>query len=259
MAYPTNTDALITLLKEQLDTELGNGRYSSAIDTLEKLQSIRLVGSGGGGGGASATDIGNAVNGTPITGESLEAGGAGGTGWLSSLRKALAPPRTRTTSSVVITTALTESTFTLSNVRQFEIGNRSSVPLRYSFVANNTINGANFTSVSRNTMSRSESDILVTGTLYVSAESLPTPLAISSTTTSGSPTVTTAASFSSAIVGQAISGTGILANTRIGSINAAGTSLTLVGSDGATPVNATASGTVSLTIAGAVVRLSTWS
>jgi hypothetical protein len=45
--------------------------------------------SGGGGGGASATDIGNAVNGTPITGQTLEAGGNGGTGWLASIRKAI--------------------------------------------------------------------------------------------------------------------------------------------------------------------------
>jgi hypothetical protein len=43
----------------------------------------------GGGGGASATDIGNAVNGTPITGQTLETGGAGNTGWLASLRKAI--------------------------------------------------------------------------------------------------------------------------------------------------------------------------
>jgi hypothetical protein len=88
MAYPANTDAKIALLKEQLDTDLANGINSGVIETLEKLQGIRQAGSVG-GGGASATDIGNAVNGTPITGQSLESGGNGGTGWLSSLRKAI--------------------------------------------------------------------------------------------------------------------------------------------------------------------------
>jgi hypothetical protein len=47
------------------------------------------LGNLGSGGGASAPDIGNAVNGTPITGQSLESGGAGTTGWLASLRKAI--------------------------------------------------------------------------------------------------------------------------------------------------------------------------
>jgi hypothetical protein len=117
MAYPTNTDALITSLKEQLDTELGNGRYSSAIDTLEKLQNIRLVGSGGGGGGgASAPDIGNAVNGTPINGQSLETGGNGGTGWLSSLRKAVTDrlPASLGTKTAALSVSTTDATPPLS-------------------------------------------------------------------------------------------------------------------------------------------------
>jgi hypothetical protein len=89
MAYPTNVDAKIALLEAQLEADLANGLNSSVIEILEKLKNIRLVGSGGGGGGASASDIGNAVNGTPINGQSLEAGGTGNTGWLASIRKAI--------------------------------------------------------------------------------------------------------------------------------------------------------------------------
>jgi hypothetical protein len=47
------------------------------------------LGGGSGGSGPTAAEIGEAVNGTPITGQTLEAGGASGTGWLSSLRKAI--------------------------------------------------------------------------------------------------------------------------------------------------------------------------
>jgi hypothetical protein len=223
------------------------GLPAGALDTAIALSVIQ--GSGGGGsGGLTQDQHRDAVR-----------DGIDQSADVETIKTNTAQPTTRATSSIVLTTALTENSFTLAAVRQFEIGNGSGVPLRYSFVANNTLNSANFTPIPRDVLSRSESDILFTGNLFISAESLPTPLTISSTTTSGSPTVTTGASFSGASVGQAISGTGIPANTRIGSINAAGTSLTLVAADGATPVNATASGTNNLTISGAIIRLSTWS
>jgi hypothetical protein len=186
----------------------------------------------------------------------LRSGSNGGGSTPSSISSA---PAIRTTSTIILDTALTEGTFLLANVRQFEIGNGSLVPLRYSFVSGATVDSANHTRIHQDVETRSESDIFFSGTMYICAESLPTPLAIASTTTSGSASVTTAASFSDAVVGQSISGTGIPLGARIGSINAAKNSLNLVASDGITPVTATASGSVTLSITGAVVRLTTWS
>jgi hypothetical protein len=67
-----------------------------------------------------------------------------------------------------------------------------------------------------------------------------------STTQSGTPFVKVNGS-DGLFVGQAVSGTGIPATTSIGAIDAAGTTISLVGSVTLLPVNATATGGTTLT------------
>jgi len=90
MAYPDNIDARIAQLEAQIELDLANGLNSPVVEILEKLKNIRQsTSSTPGGSGPTAAEIGTAVNGTPITGQTLETGGTGGTGWFSSLRLAI--------------------------------------------------------------------------------------------------------------------------------------------------------------------------
>ena len=103
MAYPDNIDARIAQLEAQIELDLANGLNSPVVEILEKLKNIRQsTSSTPGGSGPTAAEIGTAVNGTPITGQTLETGGAGGSGWLSSIRKIISdrlPPQGQAASS----------------------------------------------------------------------------------------------------------------------------------------------------------------
>jgi hypothetical protein len=169
------------------------------------------------------------------------------------------PATTRTTSVICLTTALSESSIALSAVKILELDSRTNTPFRFAFTANNTINTQNFTTV-RTGNQEYQPDINFTGTIFFSAETLPTPVDVAAcSTTDGSPTVSSANSFNAAVIGQAVSGTGIPANTFVIRRAANGLSITLGDANG-TVVNATANATSSatLTFSGAVIRVSRW-
>ena len=170
---------------------------------------------------------------------------------------AIQPPTTRTTATVCLTTALSESNLVVSAVKILEMDSRTNTPFRFSFTSGNTINTQNFTTV-RTGNQEYQPDINFTGTIYFSAESLPTPVTVAAcSTTNGSPTVSSTNSFNAAVLGQAVSGTGIPANTFVIRKAADNLSVTLGDANGAT-VNATATGSVTLTFSGAVIRISRW-
>jgi hypothetical protein len=75
-------DEILPLVEEE-------GLPGGALDTAVALAVIQGSGGGGSGSGASASEIGEAVNGTPITGQTLETGGTQLVGWLASLRLAI--------------------------------------------------------------------------------------------------------------------------------------------------------------------------
>lgn len=176
---------------------------------------------------------------------------------LKSIADAINPPTNFTVTTVCLTTALVESSISLTSAKKIACYSRTNTIFRLSTTSGNTINTQNFEIV-LNGNEYYQDGINFTGTLYFSAETLPTPVTVANcTTTSGSPTVTSSNSFSSAVIGQAVSGTGIPANTFIIRRAADGLSITLGDASGNT-VNATASGTVTLTFSGAVIRISRW-
>ena len=170
---------------------------------------------------------------------------------------AIQPATTRATSVICLTTALAESSIALSAVKILELDSRTNTPFRFAFTSGNTINTQNFTTV-RTGNQEYQPDVNFTGTIFFSAESLPTPITVAAcSTTNGSPTVTSANSFAAAVIGQAVSGTGIPASTFIIRRAVDGLSITLGDANGAA-VNATATGSVTLTFSGAVIRISRW-
>lgn len=167
-------------------------------------------------------------------------------------RPIIQPATTRTTTTTALTTALQEASVPLTNAKKLSIHARNNVDIRFDTTLGNTINTPNFTTI-RAGQEYSETELNFSGTLYFSAETIPSTSVASCTTTSGSPTVTAGAgAFSGITLGQAVTGTGIAANTIVVARNAAGSSITL-------SQNATASATVSLTFTGAVVRIESWS
>jgi hypothetical protein len=162
------------------------------------------------------------------------------------------PATNRTTTTRVLTTALVEESIGLTNAKKISMHCRNNADVKFDTTLGNTINTPNFTTI-RAGQEYSEIELNFTGTLYFSSESIPSSTVASCTTTSGSPTVTAGTgAFSGITLGQAVTGTGIAANTIVVARNAAGSSITL-------SQNATASGTVTLTFAGAVVRVESWS
>lgn len=170
----------------------------------------------------------------------------------TSINSTIQTATTRSATTLALANALTEQSVALTNAKKISIHCRSNVDLRFDTVSGNTINTANFTTI-RAGNEYYESDLNFTGTLYFSTESIPSSTVASCTTTAGSPTVTAASgAFSSITLGQAVTGTGIPVNTTVVARNAAGSSITL-------SQNATAAGTVTLTFAGAVIRVEVWS
>jgi len=169
----------------------------------------------------------------------------------------LQPASTFAASTVCLTTALSEGSLALTNAKKIAMFSRTSTSFRISTTANNTINTQNFEPILSGNKYYQDG-INFTGTFYFSAETLPTPITVAScTTTNGSSNVTSSNSFSAVTIGQAITGTGIPANTFVIRRAANGLSITLGDSSGNT-VNATASGTVTLTFSGAVIHISRW-
>jgi hypothetical protein len=145
----------------------------------------------------------------------------------------------------------------LTGAKKIAIFSRTNTPIRFSTTSGDTINTQNFEVILTGN-EYSESGINFTGSYFFSAESLPTAVTVAaSSTTSGSPTVSSSNSFSAVQIGQAVSGTGIPANTFVIRRAADGLSITLGNASGST-VNATATGSVTLTFSGAVVRVSRW-
>jgi len=172
---------------------------------------------------------------------------------------AIQPATTRTTSVICLTTALSEASIALSAVKILELDSRTNTPFRFALTANNTTNTQNFTTV-RPGNQEYQPDINYTGNIFFCAETLPTPVTVAAcSTTNESPTVSSANSFSSVQLGQAVSGTGIPANTFVIRRATDGLSITLGDANG-TVVNATANATssVTLTFSGAVIRVSRW-
>jgi hypothetical protein len=60
---------------------------------------------------------------------------------------ALQPPSTRTDSTVCLTTALSEFSIAMTEVKIYELDSRTSTQFRFSFVSGNTINTQNFATV----------------------------------------------------------------------------------------------------------------
>ena len=166
-------------------------------------------------------------------------------------RPLIQPATARAATTRVLNTALVEESLTLTTIKKLSIHCRNSVDIRFDTTALNTVSTANFTTI-RNGNEYFENELNFTGTLYFCAETIPSTVVASCATTTASPTVTSAAgAFNTITLGQAVTGTGIAANTTVVARNAAGSSVTL-------SQNATASGTVSLTFSGAVVRIESW-
>lgn len=206
-----------------------------SLKTIAVTEEGLLRVSGGSTGGASAENQATEIN------------------CLEQIRSSLTlPPTTRTTTTTVLTTALTEASVSLTNIKKLSIHARNSVDTRIDTVAGNTINTPNFTTI-KSGNEYYESDLNFTGTLYFSAETIPSTIVPSSTTTAGSPIVTgSAGAFNGVTLGQSVTGTGIPANTTVIARNVAGSSITL-------SQNAIISSTVPLTFAGAVIRVERWS
>ena len=166
-------------------------------------------------------------------------------------------PTTFAVSTICLVTALAEGSLAFANAKKIVIYSRTNTTFRLSTTSGNTINTQNFEAV----LSGNEyyqDGINFTGSYFFSAETLPTPVTVlACATTNGSANVTSANSFSAAVIGQAVTGTGIPANTFVIRRAADGLSITLGNAAGAT-VNATATGSVTLTFSGAVIRISRW-
>ena len=141
--------------------------------------------------------------------------------------------------------------------KKIAIYSRTNTTFRLSTISGNTINTQNFEAVLSGN-EYSESEINFTGSYFFSAETLPTPVTVlACATTNASSTVTSTNSFSAILIGQAVTGTGIPANTFVIARAANGLSITLGNAAGAT-VNATANGSVTLNFSGAVIRIARW-
>lgn len=170
----------------------------------------------------------------------------------------LQPSTTFTVSTVCLVTALVESFIALTGVKILAMHSRTNTVFRLSTTSGNTTNTQNFESI----LSGNEyyqNGINFTGSFFFSAETLPTPVTVlACATTNASANVTSANSFSAVVIGQAVTGTGIPANTFVIRMAADGLSITLGNAAGVT-VNATATGSVTLVFSGAVIRISRWS
>ena len=168
------------------------------------------------------------------------------------------PPTTYLVSTVCLVAALIESsTITFTNVKKLAIESRTNTSFRLSTISGDTINTQNFEAVLTG-REYYQDGINFTGNFFFSAEALPTPIIVlACAITNGSANVTSANSFSSAVIGQAVTGTGIPASIFVIRRAADGLSITLGNAAGAT-VNATATASVSLTFSGAVIRIARW-
>ena len=166
-------------------------------------------------------------------------------------------PTTFAVSTICLNTALVEASIAFVNAKKIAIYSRTNTAFRLSTISGNTINTQNFEAVLSGN-EYLESGINFTGSYFFSAETLPTLVTVlACATTNGSANVTSANSFSSAVIGQAVAGTGVPANTFVIRRAADGLSITLGNASGAT-VNATATGSVSLAFSGAVIRIARW-
>ena len=279
--FATASDALTAALAT-VDARLRNidineqlELYIELIDRRAKIQAA--IGASGGGGVSTVTaNAGTNLNTSLLA---LESGGnlAGINNKLPILGQALAaastpvvlavaqitaltplqPPPTFAASTVCLTTALTESSIALTGAKILAMHSRTNTTFRISTISGNTINTQNFESV-LNGNEYYQDGINFTGSFFFSAETLPTPVTVLACATSNnSANVTSANSFSDILIGQAVTGTGIPANTFVIARAANGLSITLGNSTGST-VNATANGSVTLTFSGAVIRISRW-
>lgn len=176
---------------------------------------------------------------------------------LSSTNGVLQPATTFTASTVCLTTALTESSVALTSAKKIAMHSRTNTAFRISSTSGNTINTQNFEAVLTGN-EYYQDGINFTGSFFFSAETLPTPITVlACATTNNNSNVTSANSFNAAVIGQAVTGIGIPANTFVIARAANGLSITLGNAAGAT-VNATITNTVTLTFSGAVIRISRW-
>jgi hypothetical protein len=249
-------------LESYLDSERGAKLEQSQIDRLDTLNSLLSV-NGGGGGGASTSALQTTGNNSLSSIDSKLPTSLGAKTVANSLSIAIAtdsalqPPTTFIASTVCLTTALSESSIALTAAKKLAIFSRTNTTFRISSTSGNTINTQNFEAILSGN-EYFEDGINFTGSLFFSAETLPTAVTVAAcSTTNGSATVTSANSFSAAVIGQAVSGTGIPANTFVIRRAANGLSITLGNANGNT-VNATATGSVMLTFSGAVIRISRW-
>lgn len=168
------------------------------------------------------------------------------------------PATARTATTTVLTTGVTEASVVLTAAKEFSISCRNGgVDIRLDTTSGNTINTQNFTTI-RSGQEYTKQYCNFTGTLFFSAEAIPSSTVVSCTTTSGSSTVTASSgAFSAITIGQLVTGTGVPATTFVIARNVAGSQITL-GNNSGVAVNATASGTVTLTFSGAVVRVEAW-
>lgn len=241
-------------------TRILSSSFSQILNTNPETGNT-IVEIAGGIGGSSDASAANqvAVQANPGADASKAIAVQGVTGGksISVIDSLLQPATSRSTTTICLITPLVESSVVLSAVKILELDSRTNTSFRFSFVSGNTINTQDFSTV-RSGNQEYQDNINFTGTLYLSAESLPTPVTIAAcSTTNGSPTVSSVNSFSAAVIGQSVSGTGIPANTFIIRRAADGLSITLGDSTGAV-VNATATGSVTLTFSGAVIRISRW-
>ena len=169
----------------------------------------------------------------------------------------LQPPPTFTASTVCLTTALVEGSIALTSAKILAMESRTSTAFRLSTTSGNTINTQNFEAVLAG-REYYQDGINFTGSFFFSAETLPTPVTVLACATSNNNSnVTSANSFSAILIGQAVTGTNIPANTFVIARASNGLAITLGNAAGAT-VNATANGSVTLIFSGAVIRISRW-
>ena len=134
---------------------------------------------------------------------------------------------------------------------------RTSTAFRLSTTSGNTINTQNFEAISTG-KEYYQDGINFTGSFFFSAETLPIPTTVlACAITNGNANVTSTNSFNNVVIGQAVTGIGIPANTFVIRRAVDNLSITLGNASGTT-VNATANGSVTLIFSGVVIRISRW-
>jgi hypothetical protein len=167
--------------------------------------------------------------------------------------------RTPKTEFICFLQADTPITRSYIDLKGLDITNIHAIKLVYVWAASGT-DTPNVTVISPETFRLPETSFNYTGSFSIAATSLPTPIVIADCITIGGNNVINATTnnFASVETGQAVSGVGIPAGAYIQWVNTAKTQIKLCAENGTTPVEAIASGSVSLTISGAVILLTTW-